>query len=144
MGFYLVCLGFKNLYIAVLLVGWCQFLFMVILFLTFYLLCIKFSELTWRIWILFWCWMIFHVWKIPLLSFLKFEFSLIGMDCSDSSQWISKSSTQRFCIHCCFLCHIYSLIVTHYVYCYNLQHYVQNPKFLDVHLSVFVSLLWFF
>ena len=116
MGFYLVCLGFKNLYIAVLLVGWCQFLFMVILFLTFYLLGIKFSELTWRIWILFWFWMIFHVWKIPLLSFLKFEFSLIGMDCNDSSQWISKSSTQRFCTHCCFWCYVHSLIVTHGVW----------------------------
>ena len=55
MGFYLVCLGFKNLYIAVLfvlLVVWCQFLFMVILFLTFYLLGIKFLELPWRIFFL--------------------------------------------------------------------------------------------
>ena len=94
---------------------WCQFLFMVILFLTFYLLGIKFSELTWKIWILIWCWMIFHVWKIPILSFLKFEFSLIGMDCSGSSQWIFKSSTQRFCINCCFWCHVHSLIVTHCV-----------------------------
>ena len=40
-----MCLGFKNLYIAVLfvlLVGWCQFLFMVILLWTFYILGIKF------------------------------------------------------------------------------------------------------
>ena len=64
-----MCLGFKNLYIGILFVGWCQFLFMVILFLTFYLLGIKFLGLTWRIWILFWCWTIFHVWKIPIWSF---------------------------------------------------------------------------
>ena len=52
LGFYLVCLGFKNPYIVVLfvlLVGWCQFWFMVIFFLTFYLVGIKFSWLTWRI-----------------------------------------------------------------------------------------------
>jgi len=44
LGFYLLCLGFKNLYIAVLfvfLVRWCQFLFMVILFWTSYIVAIK-------------------------------------------------------------------------------------------------------
>ena len=48
LGFYLLCLGFKNLYIAVLfvfLVGWCKFLFMVILFWTFYILGIKFFRI---------------------------------------------------------------------------------------------------
>ena len=77
LGFYLVCLGFKNPYIAVLfvlLVGWCQFLFIGILLLTFYLLGIKFSRLTWRIWILFWCWAIFHVWKISIWSFSTLNF----------------------------------------------------------------------
>ena len=66
--------------------GWCQFWFMVILFLSFYhpgtdyflapFLGIWFSGLTWRIWILFyfWCWTIFQVWRIPIWSFSSFNF----------------------------------------------------------------------
>ena len=120
LGFYLLCLGFKNLYIVVLfvfLVGWCQFLFMVILFWTSYIVAIK----------------IFRIDLKNLDNFLMLD----DLSCMNNSnpiffklwiffdwyglQWILQRggfpnrSCRGYAIHCCFWRHVHSLIVAHCV-----------------------------